>query len=319
MIRVFYHNDPDGILSGAIVNVAVLPLERPMQFYPCDYGMEFPWDDIEPDDDVYMVDFSLPPNDLVKLSLMSNFVWIDHHATSINAWDEAMRNSSLEVKDIPGLRRIGLAGCQLTLEYFGLQINNLKSYPSLVDLIGTYDVWDKNRPMVPWEMATKAFYAFLANNWSPYSEELVNYLNYACCRLGGEKSAIGEAMVKKIIDDGVVVEKYLKNYLNPKFQERTFDFDWEGLHWLCINSPLKGSDQIVGKFDLTKYDGMICYFFDGEFFSYGLYTEHKTPKKSFAELAERHAYGDGASGGGHHRAARFTSTKNIFEELIPQL
>jgi hypothetical protein len=101
----FYHkSDLDGICSAAIVKHFVPECE----LYGMDYGDEFPWAALLPQGacpdivsappavvqmelecllrrklceprTVYMVDFSLPPEDMKTLAEVSNLVWIDPH------------------------------------------------------------------------------------------------------------------------------------------------------------------------------------------------------------------------------------------------
>ena len=84
--RCFFHSaDLDGHCSGAIIKYK----HPDCVMYPMDYGDKFPWHHINPDDIVYMVDFSLPIDDMNKLSdkLGFNFIWIDHHETAAQEYN----------------------------------------------------------------------------------------------------------------------------------------------------------------------------------------------------------------------------------------
>lgn len=127
MIRCFYHGaDFDGICSGAIVKYTI----PDAMMYPIDYGQPFPWHEIQANDIVYMVDFSLCASDMAKLSTMCTLTWIDHHATAINAY-ETMG------KHISGIRVTTSSACQITWEYF-----RVYPEPRSVTLLGRYDIWD---------------------------------------------------------------------------------------------------------------------------------------------------------------------------------
>ena len=71
MSKCFYHSaDFDGHCSGAIIKKKFDDVEM----IGINYGDEFPWSDIKPDETVYMVDFSLQPFDLmIKLNKLCNF------------------------------------------------------------------------------------------------------------------------------------------------------------------------------------------------------------------------------------------------------
>jgi len=140
-MKAFFHSsDLDGQCSGAIVK----------RFYPecrligINYGQPFPWDDIEPNEPVFMVDFCLQPfEDMVRLANMATLVWIDHHKSAIE------ESVAYHVdKAIPGLRQVGLAGCELTWTYiqeFVMRDKKEKEpVPLAVTLIGAYDTWRKD-------------------------------------------------------------------------------------------------------------------------------------------------------------------------------
>jgi len=80
-MKCFYHSaDLDGHCSGAIVK----HFNPECEMFPINYGQTFPWEKIQEDEWIYMVDFSLQPfEDMVKLNQSCNLVWIDHHATAI--------------------------------------------------------------------------------------------------------------------------------------------------------------------------------------------------------------------------------------------
>jgi oligoribonuclease NrnB/cAMP/cGMP phosphodiesterase (DHH superfamily) len=79
-MKCFYHeSDLDGQCSAAIVRYA-LPDCQPV---PITHGDSFPFDAIQTRETIYMVDFCLPMDLMVRLSQMSDFIWIDHHKSAI--------------------------------------------------------------------------------------------------------------------------------------------------------------------------------------------------------------------------------------------
>lgn len=172
----FYHKaDLDGVCSAAIVKHFVPECE----LYGLDYGGEFPWDKVRPGMDaetdplwmhlfkpengykcgdnwetltgekrtVYMVDFSLPCEDMQRLAKVSNLTWIDHHGTALEA------NAGLRAR---GMRDSTRAACELAWVWMSLFPDPEKmtdSYtfeefdgdlPEAVRLLGRYDVWDQS-------------------------------------------------------------------------------------------------------------------------------------------------------------------------------
>lgn len=167
----FYHRaDLDGVCSGAIVKHFVPDCE----LYGIDYGDIFPWEKVKPPlvpadqmpepwassgtneeheswgrttwpkRTVYMVDVSLPAEDMKRLAEVSNLIWIDHHATIIN---------QMAGFEIDGYQVVGAAGCELCWLWFALgqkprfAANVLaalrdRPLPEAVRLLGSYDIFD---------------------------------------------------------------------------------------------------------------------------------------------------------------------------------
>lgn len=146
MIHCFYHSaDLDGHCSGAILKYRF----PDAVMHPINYGDPFPWEEIHPDDEVYMVDFALQPfNLMIKLGKHCELIWIDHHKSSID-----------EVFACPAIIRAkhtlnpGKAACELTWEYLFPD----KPVPLAVKLLGLYDSWS-------WELCTECGHAKAIHN-----------------------------------------------------------------------------------------------------------------------------------------------------------
>lgn len=130
-IRVFYHSaDLDGHCSGAIVKYRF----PEAIMHPINYGDEFPWYEIKPEDEVYMVDFCLQPfNGMIRLGKSCNLVWIDHHATSIE--EVFACPAIIEAKHTLNPKK---AACELTWEYLFPD----RPLPLAVELIALYESGD---------------------------------------------------------------------------------------------------------------------------------------------------------------------------------
>lgn len=197
---VWHRSDLDGVCSAAIVKHFVPDCE----LHGIDYGDTFPWDKVRPGIDaendplwadcfkpengyvagesweqlrftkraVYLVDFSLKPEDMKRLAEVSDLVWIDHHRTALKAWFEDPERPVAKV-----VGDIRFAACELTWMYFaaGPDINEklngdiqgaegvvdpntyaypdewarLYNTPEAVRLLGAYDSWRKDDP--DWE------------------------------------------------------------------------------------------------------------------------------------------------------------------------
>lgn len=116
-MKCFYHLDLDGKCAGYLVwHYACLGEEdeKPENFIKINYGMEFPLDKIEKDERVFIVDFSIEPEDMRELlKITKNVVWIDHHKTTIEKYKDFESY-------IPGIRMTGpgISGASLVWWYF---------------------------------------------------------------------------------------------------------------------------------------------------------------------------------------------------------
>lgn len=132
-IRVFYHSaDLDGMCSGAIVKYRF----PDVVMHPINYGDEFPFNEIEPEDTVYMVDFCLQPFGFMqRLSMLlagtGELIVIDHHKTTLDEWSKS--------HTVYGnwLLQTDKAACELTWEYLFPD----KPVPLAVKLLSLYDSW----------------------------------------------------------------------------------------------------------------------------------------------------------------------------------
>ena len=160
-MKCFYHSaDLDGHCSGAIVK----------QKYPqCEmiginYGQEFPWERMEGDEVIFMVDFGLQPfADMERLDKLCKFHWIDHHKTAIDAAYKkgfiASAGQSLEV---------GRAGCELVWNHIH---GDLGDKPRAVHLLGRYDVWDHSNPdTLPFQYGMRQIKDTLPDNQKMWSK-----------------------------------------------------------------------------------------------------------------------------------------------------
>ena len=92
-----------------------------IEFHEMDYNKKFPINDINEEDMIIIVDFSIEPSEMLDLlRINKNVIWIDHHITAINKYDEWMSliKEATGVDRIEGLRYNGLAGCELTWLFY---------------------------------------------------------------------------------------------------------------------------------------------------------------------------------------------------------
>ena len=280
-MKCFYHSaDLDGQCSGAIVK----------HFYPeCEliginYGRPFPWDAIEKNEPVFMVDFSLQPfEDMIRLANLATLVWIDHHKTAI---DESVARH-IE-KAISGLREVGRAGCELTWEYiqeFVMRDKPEKApVPLAVHLLGRYDVWDLKNPQV------LAFqYGMRTYNTDPNDQGFWGRFF--------EPDEFPGWEVDGIIWKGEAILEY-EAQSNAKYMAAAaFPVLFDGLKCLAVNKLLSNSKLFESAWDRNKYDAMLAFGYRGKGWTVSLYSDREDV--DVGEVCKRRG------GGGHKGAAGF--------------
>jgi len=266
----FYHGvDLDGQCSGAIVRAAMKECKEDVRLFPINYKDDFPFDEIQRDEEVVIVDFSLQKGGEFErlLEITQNVIWIDHHKTSIEKHKHlSCRLNGIRVNDRP-------AACVLTWQYFFTDI----PVPPVVQLLGDYDTWtfqfgeDTNRL----QNGIRLF------NTLPDSPEWVRWLDPQYYPV--EEIRQGEACLR-----------YRNNYYESLIKAWSFRTVFEGYKAIAINAGSVSSQL----FDSVKddFDIMIPFVFDGRKYTVSLYTKKDI---DVSEIAVK--YG----GGGHEKAAGF--------------
>jgi len=233
------------------------------------YGDPFPWDSIETGETVYMVDFSLPMDDMERLNEVCHFIWIDHHKSAIE--DAATRNFTAS-----GRQSLadGIAACELTWKEFYQE-----DVCRAVSLLGRYDVWDyPNHPG-----ALEFQYGMRQFKTTP------------------DDTAFWESIffgdIQDIIEQGRTLLAYEE--VQNEFYAKTFSFEveFEGLTCIAINKGLTNSLLFKTVYDPARHDAMIAFVRRPDDWKVSLYTDK--PEVDAAAICKAHG------GGGHRMAAGF--------------
>ena len=272
----FYHSaDLDGLCSGHIVESNV-PCCRT---YAINYDDPFPWDMIDKDTDVYMVDFSLQPfTDMLRLiNEAKSLTWIDHHKTAIHNLTPA-EPGVLVTSEIPNFNvycRIGIGACELCWEYFHPD----KPVPYGVHLLAAYDVWDHTDPAtLPFQ-----YYARIHMHHAPGDAQL--------------DFMISDTLNPAHLTTGNGIMLY-EAQLNAKIvRSYAYDTELAGLRVLAWNRHPSNSLNFASLWDPKKYDAMCAYGYCRDKWVVSLYTD-----KSDVDVS---AVAKSFGGGGHAGAAGF--------------
>ena len=268
-------------------------------YHAANYGSM--WPDVDKTWDVYILDFSYAPEQLVKIAGRANYVrLLDHHKTAMEAWKEYDEN---ECKPVPDNLYVtfdmGHSGAMLAYEYFVPDTGCLNNVAfSMFAMLEDRDLWKFQRK------DTKAFHAYLslANKtfgvWDSIGQTLLTDYGYQDIIDKGELLLLQfEKQCEEIVRIGrYPVTLYLKSD------------NYSGL--ICNCPPMFASDignilaKESGTFALTwyeDYEGRV----KGSLRSIGDYDVSAIAKE--------------LGGGGHKNAAGFerTSIYHFNDLLIP--
>lgn len=285
----FYHADADGRCSGFWVHNSAKVNDgyQLHQNIEINYGKPFPIEIVRPDEQVYIVDYSIEPDEMRELlKITQNVTWIDHHKTAIDKYADFEH-------EIRGVRYDGIAGCMLTYCYLEIMTNNgegdiepfdismIEGAPMFTKLIADWDVWtfefgDHTRNFIT------SFYSYEASPESDFWNRFVS-----------ESSNYGVSICYDMINEGVIMNQQRDGWAKD-YMKLGFEVDFEGHCCFAVNLG-RCSSEYFKSLPEGKYDILMPFSFNGEVFTVSLYS--KTVDVS--EIAKK--YG----GGGHKGASGF--------------
>jgi len=276
-IYVFYHSaDLDGQSSAAIINLWYKN-KRTIQLIPIDHGEPFPWELIHSDDTVYVVDYVLSPfKDMVQLNNICELIWIDHHKSAIENYNESIKNGA---KGIKGLREIGRGACELVWNY----MYPYDQLPESIYYLSLYDVWKHQEEpnSLYFQYGMKGI-----DNTNPSNEDLWEKLIFNNNR----------NLMTDIIKNGKVIIEYQRTQNKRLCEFVAFETDLDGFSAIAINNGPPGSSQrFESVWDNKKYDLMINFYRKDHQWVISLYTDKN--EVDVSNIAK------GYGGGGHMQAA----------------
>lgn len=101
------------------------------------YGSPVPYEKIDKETCVFIVDFSYEPNLIVDIcAAASQVTWIDHHKTAINAWNDSGVHGGRPL-NLNTILDMDYSGAMLCWNY----VNHTKAAPMLIQYIQDRDLW----------------------------------------------------------------------------------------------------------------------------------------------------------------------------------
>lgn len=302
-MKCFYHNDADGRCAGFWVELSagLNNLEQPNEMIEMSYEKPFPMNTILPGEQIYIVDYSISPDEMRELlKITTDVTWIDHHKTAIEKYD------GFEY-DIRGVRYDGIAGCMLTYCYLHhmtdrgsgeikpFDISMTKDAPVFTKLIADWDVWK-----FEFGNRTKNFItAFNCYDFRPESYEWNRFFNTLSHDVSGFDDI--DEFSEELIDEGISMIKYRDGWAKSYLERFGFETEFEGLRCFAVNLGNCNSEYFKSLPE-GKYDAFMPFAFNGEKWTVSMYsTTH-----DISDICKKHG------GGGHAKAAGFTCVELPF-------
>jgi oligoribonuclease NrnB/cAMP/cGMP phosphodiesterase (DHH superfamily) len=262
---IIHHNDNDGRLAAFLMaqDISIKRGEDSV-FIEADYRSEIDLSRFA-GQRVYILDFSLPPDQMKALDIAAHLVWIDHHKTAIDA----------NHTDYAGFRDTRYCGAMLTWMYLH---GNQVTAPYVVILVDDYDCWKHQL------VESRAFNAGSkvhdTRPHTPFWRAMLDNCNH----------------VKQVADDGQTILMYQAQTHADRLAHIGWVSTFENRRCLCCDGIL-GSDAF-GLDAFVKHPILVAYSHDGEQFSVSLYSD-PTSGIDVGEIARQRG------GGGHPNAAGF--------------
>lgn len=288
-MKIFYHNDADGHCAAALValyreeefrNYPSMSYEQ--IFYEMDYNTPFPIEDIDDDEIVYILDYSIAPEDMRKLlAKTENVFWIDHHKTAIEKYKDFG-------VDIRGIREAdGDSGCLLTYKYLlsSRRIPDIGGIPSMVALINDWDTW--KHELYQTSSFITAFNSMNTQPWIFSFWEHINDWNY----------------INNMIQDGIVMTRYRDGWAKDVLNHIGSSIDFMGLKVYAVNIPHANSEYFKSLPESVKaeHDAFMPFYYD---LNKGVYVASLysiRPDVDVSIVAKQ------MGGGGHKNASGFST------------
>ena len=282
---IIHHNDADGRCAAAVVGRSSYAKDeraqgRAVEFLEANHNllkrkdwMDHMWYRALHSDNpmVFVVDFCLPEEEMLKMDRAVQLYWIDHHVSCRDFKLDQVKG----LRDFADKRR---SGCELAWDFCFPH----KPAPEIVTLIGDYDTWrlhceSRSKPLIV---------AMDSHQYGPDAaiwDELL---------LGKASSTL----VGTLVGDGATMTLYRDGYARGCRESFGFETVFHGIRCYALNIGRMGSAMFGEKF--KEYDACLSFFYDGMNFAVSMYSEK--PEIDCAAICREHG------GGGHRGAAGFT-------------
>ena len=317
-VKIFHHDDADGYASAYLVSKALKNSKwDSLEFIEMNYNKEFPLDIIDENTQVYIVDYSINPEDMIKLlRITTDIIWIDHHISAINKYDDWMDliEESSGINNISGIRVNGLSASALCyLYFFGGWTEN-----ALQELRDTSINEDEVLKVLTSDFKDKASeWIYLIDSWDiwrpnvPQAEQLQIAIS----------NQLSIDLMSHIDNNSKLLEYFLekgKNYIEYRdiwssgFMKRygfeTIIEDLDGYFRKIFVANLGNANSKFFGSLIDDYDAVVTMCFNGEDWNYSIYSN-----KDYFDCSKIASH---FGGGGHKGASGFRLNQPFTKNTI---
>jgi oligoribonuclease NrnB/cAMP/cGMP phosphodiesterase (DHH superfamily) len=331
-IAIIYHDaDFDGKLSNEACRYHLKRLhpDSNIHSFGWDYGRPVPevghnvcdennnpvgpqkWKDY---DAIYIVDLSVDEL-MARRELRDKIVWIDHHKSAIEKWDN--RKGPISGNPVPnfdGIRIDGVAACRLCWAWFtwgkkqdhvppltkSVFVDREIKEPELIRLAGEYDIWDHRDP----DAKVLQFGLRTLSDWD--FRKLVD--NEFMGAVTGARTCSDELV------SAVMTGRSIKSYCDKQADEYSEAYahtiKWEGLTFCALNIGQRGNSDLLRGGLKLEHDACFAWRFDGKQVLVSLYHVPGNTDLDLSKIAVK--YG----GGGHKGACGFRISLKQLGDII---
>jgi hypothetical protein len=325
---IYHSSDFDGLLSNEVCRYWLNRLHpnATIHSYGWDYGRPVPVPSllgvlppIEPGleggggrlpvienwadyDAIYIVDLSVDEL-MARPELRNKIVWIDHHKSAIEKWDNPVEKCPL----FKGYRIDGVAACRLCWQWFtnpGGDLGVLPSKqefidrkvkePALIRLAGEYDIWDHRDP------SGKFLQFGLRSIHEAEFREL----------LRAQFAGLDDHHLAAVIETGESIKSYVDKQADEYSAAYAHTIKWEGLTFCALNIGQRGNSDLLKGGIKPEHDACFAWRFDGKQVLVSLYHIDGKTHHDLSLIAVKNG------GGGHKGACGFRITLGKLEEIL---
>jgi oligoribonuclease NrnB/cAMP/cGMP phosphodiesterase (DHH superfamily) len=281
---IYHKADLDGMTCAAIIDYWAFSNDIEIEFIGWDYGDPTP--NFEEYQKVIVCDICLDTVSMywLALHLKENFIWIDHHKSSIDNIQSNFHKAKLVYG---GVQEIGLAACELTWRFFFPQI----SMPWFIETLGKYDTWRQDEY---WDTITLPFQFGVRSFVQGFKDLLPMFDGDVTDNQG-------------IINIGLCILQYQASF-NKKQCSNAFEHIIAGYNAICLNIGGVNSDVFKSVYNEKRHDLMFAFQYSGcGTWKCSFYTTKDIDCSKIAAMF---------GGGGHEKAAGCEISHEDFLTII---